>query len=87
MFLKPFVVDRWILVSSPSPDREAVVARVSEQGLVASSFLRSGEGHRRGCLGPGAGDREAGVRQAVSGPSQQWGKWCRVGATGGQRWR
>jgi hypothetical protein len=32
MFLKPFVADRWILESSPSPDGEAVVARVQEQG-------------------------------------------------------
>jgi hypothetical protein len=33
MFLKPFVADWWILVSSPSPDGAAVVARAREQGV------------------------------------------------------
>jgi hypothetical protein len=49
MFLKPFVADRWILVSSPSPNREAEVAVSGSRGLVASSFLSSVCRGRAGC--------------------------------------
>jgi hypothetical protein len=37
MFLKPFVVDHWILVSSPSPDGELVVAASMSRGPVAAA--------------------------------------------------
>jgi hypothetical protein len=97
MFLKPFVADRWILVSSPSLDGEAVVARVQSRGSVVSGVLRGDEGGRRGWLGPGAGARrvtpgwagngDAGIRRAVPGPRRKWGGRCRVRAIRGWRWR
>jgi hypothetical protein len=39
MLLKPFVADRWILVSSPSPDGELVVAASKSTGPVAAASL------------------------------------------------
>jgi hypothetical protein len=42
MFLKTFVADRWILVSSPSPDGEVVVAASGSRGPVVSGFLGGG---------------------------------------------
>jgi hypothetical protein len=83
MFLKPFVADRWILESSPSPDGEAVVARVQEQGAggiplpsrwsarlsrAGGVVMGSGQGADTRWVMPGwAGDREADVSWAVPG--------------------
>jgi hypothetical protein len=46
MFLKPFVADQSILVSSPSLDGEEMVAVSGSRGPVASGFLSGGcRGH------------------------------------------
>jgi hypothetical protein len=39
MFLKPFVADRWILVSLPSPNGEVVVAVFGSRGAVAAASM------------------------------------------------
>jgi hypothetical protein len=42
VFLKPFEADRWILVSSPSPDREAVVTASGSRGQWHPASLTTG---------------------------------------------
>jgi hypothetical protein len=67
MFLKPFVADRWILVSSPSSDGELVVAASKSTGPVAAASLPVWVWAKRGRLATAeAGDDGTG-RGAASG--------------------
>jgi hypothetical protein len=74
MFLKPFEADRWILVSSPSSDEEAVVTASGRRGPVASGFLddgcqaHAGRGRRRG---HGAGGQRVGTGMTTPGTGRR----------------
>jgi hypothetical protein len=64
MFLKPFVADRWILVSLPSPNGEVVVAVFGSRGAVAAASMPVWAQAVWGCLEVG---RHEGRRR--SGPA------------------